>query len=215
MASEIIHLAVASEVYKFLNYKSEKDKSDFLLGSIAPDVAKQVGLNKSLTHFSLLDGNLPNFSYFIDLYHDYLDNSFELGYYVHLLTDYLWYSEFTDNFFHNTTIRTKNNEIVRLSSKEFSKVIYNDYSSLNIELIDEYNLNFDIFYNNYEYPISHIKECKQEYFPTIIDKLGYICSMSNNYSYVFDIDNVSIFIDYCKLYVLDNIRKLNIDKIIN
>lgn len=35
MASEIIHLAVASEVYKFLNYKSEKDKSDFLLGSIA------------------------------------------------------------------------------------------------------------------------------------------------------------------------------------
>ena len=39
--------------------------------------------------------------------------------------------------------------------------------------------------------------------------------MTNNYLYVFDIDSVSIFIDYCKLYVLDNIKKLNIDKISN
>lgn len=43
MASAIIHLAVAKELEKYLNVKN---KYDYYLGTIAPDLAKQIGRTK-------------------------------------------------------------------------------------------------------------------------------------------------------------------------
>ena len=48
MASAIIHLAVAK---KLLDYIKVENKKDYLLGSIAPDISKQIGSSKVSSHF--------------------------------------------------------------------------------------------------------------------------------------------------------------------
>ena len=47
MASAVIHLCVAKEVNKFL----KMDEKELLLGSIAPDISKQIGQTKEISHF--------------------------------------------------------------------------------------------------------------------------------------------------------------------
>ena len=47
MASAIIHMAVASE----LNKKIKRKESEYFIGSIAPDIAKIVGIDRNITHF--------------------------------------------------------------------------------------------------------------------------------------------------------------------
>ena len=44
MASAIIHLAVAKTLEKYLDIENKKD---YYLGSIAPDISKQIGENNS------------------------------------------------------------------------------------------------------------------------------------------------------------------------
>ena len=47
MASAVIHLAVANEINKTLN----RDKSKLLIGSIALDISKFIGEDKTVRHF--------------------------------------------------------------------------------------------------------------------------------------------------------------------
>ena len=47
MASAIIHIAIAKKVNEVIN----KNEKDLYLGSIAPDAAKIVGIDRYLTHF--------------------------------------------------------------------------------------------------------------------------------------------------------------------
>ena len=48
MASSVIHLAIAKELEKYFNIKN---KYDYYLGSIAPDLSKQIGRTKKESHF--------------------------------------------------------------------------------------------------------------------------------------------------------------------
>ncbi len=48
MASALIHLAVAKKVLEHFDVKDEKH---YYLGSIAPDIAKMVGLTRKRGHF--------------------------------------------------------------------------------------------------------------------------------------------------------------------
>lgn len=50
MASSVIHLAIAKELEKYFNIKN---KYDYYLGSIAPDLSKQIGRTKK-NHTSYL-----------------------------------------------------------------------------------------------------------------------------------------------------------------
>lgn len=51
MASAIIHLAVAKVLKPYFNITNE---NDYYLGSIAPDIAKQIGQKKDKSHFYLI-----------------------------------------------------------------------------------------------------------------------------------------------------------------
>ena len=50
MASAMIHIAVAKLLENELNIKNKKD---YYLGSIAPDISKQIGLEKYISHFGV------------------------------------------------------------------------------------------------------------------------------------------------------------------
>ena len=91
MASSMIHLTIANELNKLL----KRDKKKLLLGSIAPDLSKLVGDDKTRSHF-ILDGeeDIPDLNKFLKKYGYFFNDDFVLGYYIHLYSDYLWFKYF-------------------------------------------------------------------------------------------------------------------------
>ena len=110
MPGYVIHLSIAEEYLK--KHDKKENYAEFIEGVIFPDSVT----DKSLTHYgpSSSQVNLYNF-----LKEHKLNDSFTRGYFLHLLTDYLFYNKYI-NF--------------------FSKDIYNDYDILNKELIKKYDV---------------------------------------------------------------------------
>ena len=86
MASSVIHMAVATEINKVI----KRNNDMLLIGSIAPDISKLIGEDKTRSHF-LIQGSdcIPDLNKFLNKYNYFLNDDFILGYYVHLYTDYL------------------------------------------------------------------------------------------------------------------------------
>lgn len=110
MAGYVIHLAVAEEYLK--KTKIKENYNEFIEGVIAPDGVK----DKSQTHYGE-KSSLVNLNEFLK--DKKLDNSFNRGYFLHLVTDYIFYNKVLDTF---------------------SKEIYNDYDILNSILMEKYNV---------------------------------------------------------------------------
>ena len=110
MAGFVIHLAVAEEYLKF-SQKNE-NYNEFIDGVIAPDMVK----DKSLTHYGEKSSEVQLDRFLED---KNLENSFNRGYFLHLITDYIFYNKFFD---------------------KYSKDIYHDYDILNSYLIEKYKV---------------------------------------------------------------------------
>lgn len=111
MPGYVIHLSVAEEYLRKHTNKKEK-YSEFIEGVIYPDSV----IDKSETHYGKTS-SLSNVYEFLK--ENKIDNSFNRGYFLHLLTDYLFYNRYIDHT---------------------SKDIYNDYDILNKRLIENYNV---------------------------------------------------------------------------
>lgn len=110
MPGYVIHLAIAEEYLR--NHKQNEDYEEFIEGSIFPDSVT----DKSETHYGEKScySNLYEF-----LKENDIKSSFKRGYFLHLLTDYLFYNRYIDHT---------------------SKDIYNDYDILNKKLMDKYEV---------------------------------------------------------------------------
>jgi len=110
MPGYVIHLSIAEEYLK--KHDKKENYSEFIEGVIFPDSVT----DKFLTHYGKgsSESNLVEF-----LNNNLISNSFYRGYFLHLLTDYLFY-----------------NKCIPF----FSKDIYNDYDILNKELIKKYDV---------------------------------------------------------------------------
>lgn len=112
MPGYVIHLAVAEEYLK--KHKNRKENYDeFIEGVIYPDSVT----DKSQTHYGAKSGE-ANIVKFLE--ENSIQDSFNRGYFLHLITDYLFYNKYIDTF---------------------SKNIYNDYDILNKRLIKKYKVN--------------------------------------------------------------------------
>ncbi len=111
MPGYVIHLAVAEEYLKKHTNKKE-NYTEFIEAIIAPDDAE----DKSLTHYGKTSSKTNLYEY---LKENTVNTSYSKGYFLHLLTDYLFYNHYI---------------------KYFSKDIYNDYDILNSYLIPKYNI---------------------------------------------------------------------------
>ena len=134
MASAIIHLAVAKTLEQNFNIKNKKD---YYLGSIAPDISKQIGENKQKSHFlfNSLD-NIPNIELFTKKYPNFKNNSFDLGYFIHLYTDKIWFKIFLSKILAGNYIKLLDGTIINTTPEEIQNIIYQDYTNLNIQLLD-------------------------------------------------------------------------------
>lgn len=202
MASAVIHIAVAKEINKDL----KMNEKELFLGTIAPDISKQLGESKVKSHFLLNDKtDLPILDKFLDKYKNNLNNPFIMGYYIHLFTDYLWFKYFIPEITNSSDyIKVLSGNKIKCTKEEIEKLIYNDYTNLNISLIEEYDLDLSLFYEDIEIPNIKFDEIPLNKLQIIVDKMGVIIENSKKeYTYSFNIDNVKQFIELCK-EIIDN-----------
>ena len=211
MASALIHLTVARRVNERLGLTGQ-DEKEFLFGSVAPDIAKMVGSKREISHFCVGDPTgVPHMDEFLAKYKEYLKNPYELGYFIHLSTDVIWATEFLPNFVKDFTVTAKNGDKITFDNdEEVCEIIYNDYSNLNEQILSYYNYDLSLFYEGFNFPVNHIKEVDEKYFPDVIDKLGTITAKTSSYNYIISIEQIIHFIEFATVYCLDRIQELDI-----
>ena len=205
MASSMIHICVAKEVNKFL----KRNDKEILIGTIAPDISKLVNETKKGSHFLDNNDDIPNMDRFLEKYKNNLNDDFVMGYYIHLYTDFLWFKYFIPNFIKGDYVYTLDGDKVILTDDEKTEYIYNDYTNLNIRLIDEYNLDLSMFYE--EHPIfkNIIKEIPMDKIHIIIDKAGLIIkNTKEKKSYIFDLEIINNFIEFAVNDILIKLEKV-------
>lgn len=216
-----IHLIVANNVMK----KFDFDKDLFLLGNLLPDIQngyliKNVSnvIPHSESHY---DGKKWSYENFYDLYKSKMDNSIVIGYYTHLLTDYLW-----NKMYYDRCVYDENNNFKGYYDKN-KKIIIKNKSEANYDKQNDYHLFekkiFDI--NIIEVPKYNsniIKQCN------IIDKLNinkqdvknaleYIYNIKydikNNKEFkIFSQKDLEEYLEYTIKYIIKSIYKINFKK---
>lgn len=109
MPGYVIHLAVAK---RYAERNKIIESKEFIQGVIAPDLLKQKGID---SHYGA--SNSIDFNEFFK-YHK-IDNDYEKGYLLHLVTDYIFYEKLADRW---------------------TPDIYRDYGILNKSLVEKYNI---------------------------------------------------------------------------
>lgn len=210
MASSMIHITVASEINKKIN----RDKSKLFIGTIAPDISKLIGQTKIGTHF--LDNeatDLPNLGRFLAKYAGNLNDDFVLGYYIHLYTDYLWFKYFIPEIYNEDMhlITKLDGSIFECHGRMVSQYIYNDYTNLNINLIDDYDLDLKIFYNDIPDIDNIIDEIPMDKLYLIVNKTAEIIENTKvRKDLVFNMEDIHKFIKYSSDIILTDIKNRNI-----
>lgn len=202
MASTIMHMAVADKLYKKIKTNININYYDYILGAIAPDLSKQIGEPRKISHFIDEGTTISNIDKFLRKYQTTLTNSFNLGYFIHIYTDILFFRDYyplfiQDGFF-TSVIKRLDGNVIKVSKEDRKKMLYNDYTNLNTKLIDEYQLNLDIFYNEFKKPNTNIDEIPINKLNLLIEDAGIIIqNLSTTKEYIIDISSIKSFIDDC------------------
>ena len=164
----------------------------------APDISKQIGRSKYESHFlkNSYKEDVPNIDLFVAKYPNFKENDFDIGYYIHLYTDKLWFEEFMEKITFNNALKLLDGTIINTSQEEIQSIIYSDYTNLNISVIDEYELDLSLFYEDFKKPKTSIKEIPVENLDILINKMGIIIENSKEEKkYSFDIELIKDFIN--------------------
>ena len=97
--------------------------------------------------------------------------------------------------------------VIQTTPEEMQNIIYQDYTNLNIQLLDEYKMDLSLFYEDFIPPQTTINEIPTEKLNILIDKMGIIIENSKEEKpYTFDTYLILKFIDSVSQQI---IRKLN------
>ena len=210
MASSLIHIAVANE----LNKQLRKDYVKLMLGTIAPDISKELGESKTYTHFLGYDNpNVPILSKFLSIYKDYLYDDFVLGYYIHLYVDYLWFKYFIPEIYDSSkSLITKSDGTKVVCTGNMATLyIYNDYTNLNQKLLADYKLDLEFLYLDIPKINNIIMEAQVDKIDIIVKKCREIIEKSKvGKDMIFDMENVDNFISLSVRIISSNLMELGI-----
>ena len=206
MASSVIHICIANEINKEL----KRDNNKILIGAIAPDISKLLGETKFYSHFLDTPTNsIPNMNKFLDKYKNNLNDDFVLGYYIHLYTDYLWFKYFIPNIFKDNYIKELDGTLIKYTRETFKYYVYNDYTNMNIQIINKYNFPLKIFYAEIPSIPNIISEIPMNRLDLIINKTSLLIEEAKQgKKYIFKIDDIIKFISDSKEIILKEINKI-------
>lgn len=206
MASSVIHMCVAKKV----NEKLKFPENMLLLGSIAPDISKHMGETKTRSHF-LTDGETEDIPRFLEKYQNRLNHPFIMGYFIHLYTDFLWRKYFISEIVENNTITLLDGSKIEKNPLIYKKLIYNDYTNLNIQLLDEYKLDLSLFYEEVTIPEIEMEEIPVSKLQLLVDYTGVIIENTKIHKdYVFNLEQIKSFIETSSDLIYAFISELNI-----
>lgn len=204
MASSVIHMCIAKKINEKLNLPLNM----ILLGSIAPDISKHVGETKTRSHF-LTNGDTEDLPRFLEKYQSQLNHPFMMGYFIHLYTDFLWNKYFISEIVENGTITLLNGDKVPVNYELYKKLIYNDYTNLNIQLLDEYELDLSLFYEEARLPQLEMDELPIDKLSLLIDYTGVIIeNTKKSKEYTFNLEQIKAFIETSSDLIYLKIREL-------
>lgn len=173
MACSTIHLAIAKTFFKNhnnLNYEN------FIAGTLYPDAAEDND-KSHYTDTNRGNNNLTHIRSKVNLYaflqeHQTL-NDFELGWFLHLITDYLFFEEcFTTKY------------LLEKSYEDFCKDLYFAYRCLNTYIEEKYSITKEDYksYPSTFYPGIPYQDCILK--PSIIDDFIERVSSINIHNYI-------------------------------
>lgn len=131
MAGFHIHLAIAK---RYAEKNLVFHVKDLYKGAVAPDLVE----DKSISHYSGKQDNTKLIEYLankIRLY-EYLvnhsiDNDYETGVFLHLVTDYLFFNDFISKEY-----------LKHVTYADFCKDLYTSYDATNNDLLEKYQIDF-------------------------------------------------------------------------
>ena len=171
MASFSIHLAVAK---RYVEKNNIDNKAELYKGIIDPDLVD----NKDISHYTNrneIDTISESKKYSAGLYEflkvNNIDNDYNKGIFIHLITDYLFFNRFLDKEYMNIA-----------KFEDFSKDLYYSYDMSNEYLEEKYNISS--IFNNEELK-SHEKKIKDDYKP-----------MSEKHKLIIDENKIYEFIEF-------------------
>lgn len=129
MPNDKIHRIVAKKINDETRKYQNKEFKLFEFGSIAPDSWRNTA---SITR---LDSHFNSPKAFLKKYKNTLDNPFMFGYYVHILTDYYWYSLIRNNLIYNDSHYRK-----LINDYNLNDLTLKDSEEITIPLIPEIDL---------------------------------------------------------------------------
>ena len=131
------------------------------------------------------------------------------GYFVHLYTDYLWYKYFISDIKYKGLITLKDGTKIDYDADTLKKYLYNDYTNLNVRLLDEYDLDLSLFYNPLVKPDVVMDEIPVDRLQELLDSSSVIIENSKaKKNYLFDASNVKEFVSISTDLICGEIDKL-------
>ena len=127
MASFSMHLVIAKF---YLQKHPEENEEEFIEGSIAPDITK----DKSVTHYGK-DAAWSNPAKYLQANDRKIENSYKRGYFLHLITDFLFYHKLVD--IEEVASKSIKDESVK---DKWIKNQRNDFSILEGEIRERYDI---------------------------------------------------------------------------
>lgn len=208
MASVVMHLAIA----KLVNEKLGMNERELFLGTIAPDLSKVVGKKKYKSHFyKNTRSTIPDLEKFIKKYRRSMKKPFEMGYYIHLYVDKLWQEVVASDLFNTDSITLLNGSVITVKESDAKKLLYSDFSNINVDLIGRYEIDLSLFYLEPVIPKTKIDEIPIKKLNLIIQKMGTIIKNSEKArTVVLDQENVHKFIESSADEIIDNLKSLKI-----
>ncbi len=158
MGSRIMHYCISSLIADRLEIEQ---RSEFMLGGIAPDIHGLMGVAKGVTHFKDLDASGKsriNVMRFYETYKDVIHEPFYLGYLCHLVSDVEWLNVYF-------------NVVEYVSAEQWAEklnIAYSDFGKLNGRIIDHYSLKL----HHHVVPTISICNYNSDFLPALIDLLS-------------------------------------------
>ncbi len=205
MASVMVHLAIVKKVNKHL----KAQENLLYLGTIAPDLSKELGNSKDKSHFLDNHGNI-NLDKFIEKYKYKMWYPYIMGYFIHLYVDKLWEEKFLPRFVNKSNIKLKSGGMSIPDHNILDKLIYDDCTNLTLTLIDKYNINLSIFFNEVIYPKIEVDEVDTKKIDILINKMSVILSNTQKKNtLIFDWKEVIKFVNEASNEIIKYLKSLD------
>lgn len=209
MASYHMHICIAKKI----NEKLKIDENLFFIGSIAPDLPTELGKPNNKSHFLDDETGVIMSDIFYKKYKNDLYNPYVMGYFVHLLTDYLWFSKYISKYI-NEYLKKENLEL-SLRYKDLKKKILNDYSNLSDFLEEKYSLNLEKLNCENVLETKSIEEIDATKLNVLIDRLSKNKYLTDDKTlYVMNEEYMEDFIENCAVEILKILEDLNLTNIL-